>query len=60
MVPLVTGKQPLIPDEMTSCLFPKEVVGLGVDDSMDCFTLINVVSSIQVNLKFVFLSAIFY
>ena len=40
---LVTGKQPLIPDEMTSCLFPKEVVGLGVDDSMDCFTLINLV-----------------
>ncbi|CAI4434594.1 BTE_collapsed_G0016530.mRNA.1.CDS.1 [Saccharomyces cerevisiae] len=40
---LVTGKQPLIPHEMTSCLFPKDVVGLGVDDSMDCFTLINLV-----------------
>ncbi|CAD6622193.1 HN1_G0002570.mRNA.1.CDS.1 [Saccharomyces cerevisiae] len=43
---LVTGKQPLIPDEMTSCLFPKGVVGLGVDDSMDCFTLIN---SVELN-----------
>ncbi|CAI4065051.1 uncharacterized protein SKDI_09G2030 [Saccharomyces kudriavzevii IFO 1802] len=40
---LATGKQPLIPDEMTSCLFPKQVIGLGVDDSMDCFTLIDLV-----------------
>ncbi|CAI4565556.1 AMM_1a_G0031150.mRNA.1.CDS.1 [Saccharomyces cerevisiae] len=38
---LVTGKQPLISEEMTSCLFPKEVIGLGVDDSMDCLTLVN-------------------
>ncbi|CAI4863731.1 CQS_1a_G0057260.mRNA.1.CDS.1 [Saccharomyces cerevisiae] len=40
---LVTGKQPLIPEEVSSCLFPKDVMALGVDDSMDCFTLIDLV-----------------
>ena len=38
---LVTGKPPLISDEYSSCLFPKQVVELGVDDSMDCLSLIN-------------------
>lgn len=40
---LVTGKQPLIAGDTTSCLFPKKVIGMGVDDSMDCLTLIDVV-----------------
>ncbi|EHN02675.1 YER184C-like protein [Saccharomyces cerevisiae x Saccharomyces kudriavzevii VIN7] len=38
---LNSGKEPMISDEMTSCLFPKKVIGLGVDDSMDCLTLID-------------------
>ncbi|CAI4561125.1 CPI_1c_G0030790.mRNA.1.CDS.1 [Saccharomyces cerevisiae] len=38
---LCTGKPPLISEEITVCLFPKKVVELGVDDSMDCFTLID-------------------
>lgn len=41
---LVTGKPPLISDEYNSCLFPRQVVELGVDDSMNCLTLINSVT----------------
>lgn len=32
---ITTGKQPLVNHDMTACLFPKGVMQLGVDDSMD-------------------------
>lgn len=35
-----TGKQPLVSDEMVKCLFPRVVMELGVDDSMNYETLL--------------------
>lgn len=38
---LISGKPSLISDEMNWCMFPSEVMQLGVDDSMDCLTLLD-------------------
>lgn len=37
----MTGKPPSIPEEMCWCLFPRNLMQLGIDESMDCLSLID-------------------